>query len=329
LLAVANGLTWGSGGGAGAGVGVGVGAGIGGAGSGVGVGGGVLPPHAATTSTARRTRLFTREAYTRRAGFGVDRAPAAICATDHDANVRTPYRTAMNRRQAIGSIAGAVAATTLVTRTSQAKTPPAPFSPAKPGTHKPIALPFDATKRPGLSDKLLISHHDNNYAGAVKNLNAVELEHDKVTKDTPGFQVAALRERELTYSNSVYLHEKYFENLGGDGKPAGEVAKALAAQFGSAARWEEQLRATAMSLGGGSGWVVIALAPLTNDLRIIGTGGHAPALAAGIPIFVLDMFEHAYALDYGAAHAKYIDACVQNIDWSVLDKRWQAARKPA
>jgi Fe-Mn family superoxide dismutase len=231
----------------------------------------------------------------------------------------------MNRREAIGSIAGAVAATAAVTRDSHAKTPP--LTPVAAGAHKAAPLPFNAAKLSGLSEKLLISHHDNNYAGAIKNLNAVELELDKVTKDTPGFQVAALRERELTYANSAYLHERYFENLGGDGKAAGDFSKALATQFGSAARWEEQLRATAMSLGGGSGWVVIAVSPLTNDLRIVGTGGHAPALAAGTPIFVLDMFEHAYALDYGAAHAKYIDAFFANLNWGVLDRRWQAARK--
>ncbi len=231
----------------------------------------------------------------------------------------------MNRRQAIGSIAGAVAATAAVTRVSHAKTPP--LTPVAAGAHKPVPLPFNAAKLPGLSEKLLTSHHDNNYAGAVKNLNAVELELDKVTKDTPGFHVAALRERELTYANSAYLHERYFENLGGDGKPAGDFSKALATQFGSAARWEELLRATAMSLGGGSGWVVVSHAPLTNDLRIIGTGGHSQALAAGTPIFVLDMFEHAYALDYGAAHAKYIDAFFANVNWAVLDKRWQSARK--
>ena len=231
----------------------------------------------------------------------------------------------MNRRQAIGSIAGAVAATAAITRVSEAKGPP--FTPVAPGSHTTVPLPFNASKLRGLSEKLLTSHHDNNYAGAVKNLNAVELELAKVTKDTPGFQVAALRERELTFSNSAYLHERYFENLGGDGKPAGDFSKALASQFGSAARWEELVRSTAMSLGGGSGWVVIALSPLTNDLRIIGTGGHSQALAAGTPIFVLDMFEHAYALDYGAAHAKYIDAFFANANWTVMDRRWQAARK--
>jgi Fe-Mn family superoxide dismutase len=139
--------------------------------------------------------------------------------------------------------------------------------------------------------------------------------------------VAGLRERELTYANSAFLHERYFENLGSDGKSAGDIAKALSAQFGTAGCWEELVRATAMSLGGGSGWVVIALSPLTNDIRVVGTGGHAPALAAGTPLLVLDMFEHAYAIDFGSAHAKYIDAFFANVNWSVVDKRWQAARK--
>jgi len=233
----------------------------------------------------------------------------------------------MNRRQAIGSIASAVAVTAAATRISNAKTDKPALTPVAPGGHKPVPLPFNAAKLQGLSEKLLTSHHDNNYAGAIKNLNAVELELDKVTKDTPGFQVAALRERELTYANSAYLHERYFENLGGDGKPAGDIAKALSTQFGSAGRWEELARATAMSLGGGSGWVVIALSPLTSDIRVVGTGGHAPALAAGTPLLVLDMFEHAYALDFGAAHAKYIDAFFANLNWGVVDKRWQAARR--
>lgn len=232
----------------------------------------------------------------------------------------------MNRRQALGSIAGTVAATAVLSHGADAKTVKPAFVPVPAGTHKVVPLAFHPAKLTGLSEKLLTSHHANNYAGAIKNLNAVELELDKVTKDTPGFQVSALRERELTYANSIYLHEAYFGNLGGNGKPSGEFSKALATQFGSAARWEEQLRATAMSLGGGSGWVVIALSRLTNDLRIVGTGGHSQALAAGVPVFVLDMFEHAYAIDHGSAHAKYIDAFFTNLDWAVLDRRWQLAR---
>ena len=85
------------------------------------------------------------------------------------------------------------------------------------------------------------------------------------------------------------------------------------------------LGATAMSLGGGSGWVVIAHAPLTNDLRIIGTGGHSQALAAGTPIFVLDMFEHAYAIDYGPNKEPYLDAFFKNLAWAEVARRLEAA----
>lgn len=230
----------------------------------------------------------------------------------------------MNRRHALGALAGASVATALLPKAAEAKAPV--LTPVAPGAHKVTPLPFDPAKLRGLSEKLLTSHHANNYAGAIKNLNAVELALDKITADTPGFQVNALRERELTYANSALLHERYFEILGGDGKPAGDFAKALTTQFGSAAKWEMLLRATAMSLGGGSGWVVIAYSERTHDLRIVGSSGHAQTLAAGMPILALDMFEHAYALDYGAGHAKYIDAVFANLDWAALDKRWRGLK---
>jgi len=67
----------------------------------------------------------------------------------------------------------------------------------------------------------------HNYGGAIKNLNKVEDELARVTKDTPGYLVGGLKERELTFTNSVILHELYFGNLGGDGKPAGTIQKAF------------------------------------------------------------------------------------------------------
>jgi Fe-Mn family superoxide dismutase len=218
---------------------------------------------------------------------------------------------------------GATAAVLLTSKIASAKgTPPPPMPAAtKPGAHEPTALPFDPAKLHGLSAAMLTSHHDNNYVGAVKNLNKVELEIEKTTKDTPGFEVFGLRERELTYTNSKILHEAYFGNLGGDGKLAGAIEKRLATQFGSAARWEELFRASAMSLGGGSGWVILDANFASGDLHIYATSGHSQSLAAGQPLLVLDMFEHAYAIDFGAAHAKYIDAFFQNVKWDEVDRR--------
>jgi superoxide dismutase, Fe-Mn family len=234
-----------------------------------------------------------------------------------------------SRRELFQVAGGAAAGVMLTSALAGAKG--AAASPAattiKPGAHEPAPLAFDAGKLKGLSAQMLTSHHDNNYTAAVKNLNKVELDLDKVTKDSPGYQVFGLRERELTYTNSIILHEHYFGNLGGDGKIAGAIEKRLAAQFGSAARWEELFRANAMALGGGSGWVVLAANYTTGALHIYGTSGHNQAVAFGQPLLVLDMFEHAYQMDFGAAHAKYIDAVFQNLKWDEVDRRLARADK--
>jgi len=228
----------------------------------------------------------------------------------------------MTTRRELFQVAGGAAAGVLLTNTiADARKMPVPAAPPRPGSHEVVPLPFDPSKLRGLSAAMLTSHHDNNYVGAVKNLNKVELEIEKITKDTPGFDVFGLRERELTYTNSKILHEQYFGNLGGDGKLAGAIDKRLVAQFGSAARWEELFRASAMSLGGGSGWVILDTNFATGDLHIYATSSHSQSVASGQPLLVLDMFEHAYAIDFGAAHGKYIDAFFQNVRWDEVDRR--------
>jgi superoxide dismutase, Fe-Mn family len=191
--------------------------------------------------------------------------------------------------------------------------------------HDLVPLPFDPSRLAGLSERLLRSHHENNYGGAVRNLNKVEERLAQVTRDTPGFEVAALCERELLYTNSMILHELSFANLGGDGKPSGDRERALAATHGSLARWEELFRATAMSLGGGSGWVVLAWNGHTKDLRTYGSGNHTQAVAHGRPLLALDLYEHAYHLDHGAQHARYIDAFFQNLNWDDVNRRFADA----
>ena len=197
------------------------------------------------------------------------------------------------------------------------------------GKHAVVPLPFDSTKLRGLSERLIRSHHENNYGGAVKNLNKVEEELTRVTKDTPGFVVAGLRERELTFTNSMILHEHYFSNLGGDGKPSGGIEKRLSAQCGSFARWEELFRATGMSLNGGSGWALLDYNFQTAQLCTYWSGNHTQSVAFGQPLLVLDMYEHSYQMDYGAAAAKYIDAFFQNINWDEVNSRLERAEQAA
>jgi superoxide dismutase, Fe-Mn family len=200
---------------------------------------------------------------------------------------------------------------------------------SKPVAHEVVPLPFDPTKLPGLSEKLLVSHHSNNYAGAVKNLNKVEAELANVGKDTAPFVVAGLREREATFRNSASLHELYFGSLGGDGKLTGGIADAASAAFGSMTRCEEQLRAAAMSLAGGSGWVVLGFDLHRNGLTLGWAAGHTQSLVSTVPLLVLDMFEHAFHIDYGAAAAKYVDAFFTNVNADVVNRRLEAARKAA
>jgi Fe-Mn family superoxide dismutase len=196
-----------------------------------------------------------------------------------------------------------------------------PLTPLPAGQHAPKPLPFDPKKLNGISERMIVSHHENNYGGAVKSLNKVEGDLANVTKDTPPYLVAGLRERELLYTNSLILHEHYFGNLGGDGKLSGTIDKLLGQAYSSAARWEELFRATAMSLGGGSGWVILDLNFHNGDLRTYWAGNHTQSVAFGQPLLVLDMYEHAYAIDYGATHAKYIDAFFLNVRWEEVNAR--------
>ncbi len=218
--------------------------------------------------------------------------------------------------------------------TQQPATPAPGATPARPtgvapGRHTTKPLPFEPKVLRGLSERLIVSHHDNNYSGALKNLNKVEEELARVNADTPGFLVGGLKERELTFTNSVILHELYFGNLGGDGKADGPIQKDLADTHGSFTRWEEAFRATGMSLAGGSGWTVLDLNFHTGDLRTYWSGNHTQALASGCPLLVMDMYEHAYQMDYGAAAAKYIDAFFQNIHWDEVNRRLERARRAA
>lgn len=186
---------------------------------------------------------------------------------------------------------------------------------------EPVPLKFDPAKVPGLSERLLRSHWENNYGGAVKNLAKTREQLEAVGKDTPPFVMAGLMERELTFRNSVVLHELYFENLGGQGGPQGRIGQRLSSAFGTLARFEELLRLACSGLYGGSGWVTLLLDSRANELRLSWAGHHTQAMSGGVPLLVCDMYEHSYALDFGAGAAKYVDAFWQNVDWAVVDAR--------
>jgi superoxide dismutase, Fe-Mn family len=188
-------------------------------------------------------------------------------------------------------------------------------------------LPFDPATLRGLSEKLLVSHHQNNYGGAVKRLNAIRTQLAATPHaSTPGFQLNGLKREELIATNSMLLHELYFASLGGSGEPmVPAMALALAASFGSVDRWREEFAAMGKALGGGSGWVLLSFQPREGTLVNQWAADHAHALAGATPILALDMYEHAYHLDHGAAAGTYVDAFIENIHWAGVYERYQQA----
>ena len=194
------------------------------------------------------------------------------------------------------------------------------------GEHAIQPLPFDPKKLKGLSERLVVSHHDNNYAGAVKRLNLVQQELGSLPPDAAPYQVGSLKREELIATNSMILHELYFANLGGSGRTDGTAAGLLRAEYGSLEAWEQDFRQTALSLAGGSGWVVVAYDRPSDSLHNWWAWDHAHQVAGGEPVLVLDMYEHAYQMDYGAAARPYIDAFLANGLWDEVNRRVESAR---
>jgi Fe-Mn family superoxide dismutase len=188
-------------------------------------------------------------------------------------------------------------------------------------------LPFDAAGLRGLSEKLILSHHQNNYTGAARRLNAIRAQLAGTSfGQAPGFQLNGLKREELIATNSVLLHELYFAGLGGDGvtmAPAMQLA--LDANFGSFERWRDEFVACAKALGGGSGWMLLVFQPREGTLMNQWAADHTHAVVGGVPLLALDMYEHAYHLDHGAAAGAYVDAFMANIDWDGVYERYQAA----
>jgi Fe-Mn family superoxide dismutase len=191
---------------------------------------------------------------------------------------------------------------------------------------QPVPLPYPAGSIPGLSEKLLTSHHDNNYAGAVKRIAAITGQIAALDPATaPGFQLSALKREELIATNSMILHELYFANLGAAGSASAGLAAAIERDFGSMARWQAEFAGMGKALGGGSGWVVLQYTHRDNRLVNQWAADHTMALAGGAPILVLDMYEHAYAMDYGSKAAAYVDAVMAALNWNAASSRFAAA----
>ena len=214
-----------------------------------------------------------------------------------------------------GLFAGAAMLAGTAERSAAAQAPAA--APLKPMVYETKPLTLNPRRVRGLSEKIVTSHYENNYVGAVKRLNAITAELAGLDLATaPSFVLNGLKREELIALNSMILHELYFDGLGGNGdRPIGDLAHAIARDFGSLERWRTEFAAMGKAEGGGSGWVILTFSPHNKRLVNQWAADHTMTLAGGRPILALDMYEHAYQMDYGAKAAAYVDAFMEGIRW--------------
>jgi Fe-Mn family superoxide dismutase len=184
----------------------------------------------------------------------------------------------------------------------------------------------DYSKLTGMEgfSQALLNNHFTLYQGYVTNTNKVIDTLAGMLKEgktgTPEY--AELKRRFGWEFNGMRLHEYYFDNLGGKAPldNAGALAKKLAAAFGSYEDWEKDFKATGAMRG--IGWVVLYEDTTTGGLFNIWVNEHDAGHPAGCrPVLIMDVFEHAYMVDYGLKKADYITAFMKNINWRAVEAR--------
>ncbi len=196
------------------------------------------------------------------------------------------------------------------------------------GTYKAHDFAALADRLNGLSANQIKSHIKL-YEGYVAKSNAIHSELKTVDLTPANATYATVRELliESSYAhNGVVYHEYYFNNLGGKGgEPQGPLRAGLEEQWGSVGKFMDFLKAAGKSA---RGWVIVGYNTRVGALDAFALDLHNIASPANIvPLVVLDVYEHAYMIDYGIDRGKYLDAFINNLDWSVIDKRLAVATK--
>jgi Fe-Mn family superoxide dismutase len=184
---------------------------------------------------------------------------------------------------------------------------------------KPLSC--DPSRIRGMSERMIVSHYENNYGGAVKRLNQIDEQLAGIDfAKAPGFLINGLKREQLIATNSMVLHEVFFAGLGDESEPDATLKEALARDFGSYDRWRDEFIAMGKALGGGSGWVLLTWSPRDRKLVNQWASDHCHTLAGGAPILALDMYEHSYHIDYGAKAANYVDIFMAAINWPAVQR---------
>ena len=175
----------------------------------------------------------------------------------------------------------------------------------------------------GISKEEIDQHYGILYKGYVNKLNEIrgKMENVDLSQANQSYsELRGLKTEETFCLNGAKLHEWYFDNLGGKGGEAsGRALELINRDFGSYQKFEAEFKATGLAV---RGWVVLAYDMDDEKLHIFGQDAHNVGVPWGAyPLFVLDVYEHAYGIDYGVKRAPYIEAFMKNVDWVEVNKR--------
>jgi Fe-Mn family superoxide dismutase len=181
----------------------------------------------------------------------------------------------------------------------------------------------------GISKKTIDIHHDKLYAGYVKKANEINEKLVQLRKEASGNQtyseLRALKQGETFAVNGVYLHEHYFDVLGGDGayEKAPELSKAISDKWGSVEEFIKYFTECGMAA---RGWALLVWDTKAGELKQYNGDAHNQGSVWGcIPVIVLDVYEHAYFLDYGSDRKAYIDDFWKNFNWEAAEGLYKEA----
>jgi Fe-Mn family superoxide dismutase len=174
---------------------------------------------------------------------------------------------------------------------------------------------------PGMSQEALDQHYDVLYKGYVNKYNEIQelLEEADVAGGNATYsQYRELKREEIFAANAIQLHEAYFESIGGDGRCTGMIAAWLTENFGSVEEWADRWRACGMSA---RGWVVLACSMNDGRLHNYTLDIHSDGIWNAVPLLVMDVYEHAYYLDFEASGRKaYIDSFIAASNWAHVNR---------
>ncbi len=198
--------------------------------------------------------------------------------------------------------------------------------------HEVKPLTYSALE--GISEKALAIHHDKLYAGYVakakeigEKLSVLSHGGDVSSANQSYSELRALKDGETFAVNGVYLHEWYFDTLGGSGQATGALVEKISEQYGSLENFTNYFSANGMAA---RGWVVLCWDFQQQGLRIYNADIHNQGGIWGcMPILVLDVYEHAYFMDFGSDRKAYIAEWWKNLNWNKANELYAKAKAMA